>query len=265
MKHVFKNEFNEKLVYELEKNGSNILAVMVHGFKSNKDFLLFKKIENDLKKIKIDSLRLDFSGSGESEGDYSNSTINKQVKELNSVIKRSKYKKIILIGHSMGSTVSLIASVINSKILAMVLISPLVFPYITFTNSLLKYSPYVFLKKIHVENIKLLDKFKKLKKTEEKLLATIKKEVIGINMFNEMKTLDMICYAKIINLPVLIIHGKKDEIIPLSHSQYLNYNIKESELVFVNCSHNPFFKKDLNDLSVQVINFTKKLKEKFLK
>jgi hypothetical protein len=238
---------------------------MAHGFKGSKDFLLFKKIESMLKGIKVDSLRLDFSGCGESEGNYSDSTINKQVSELNLAVKKSGYKKIILIGHSMGCAVSMIMPSINQNICAMILISPLVFPYVTFSDSLIKYSPYVFLEKINTKSIKLVDKFEKLKESKDRILTIIEKEAVGSRMIDELRTLDLIAYAKKIRMPVLIIHGKKDELIPLSHAEYLSYNVKNSRLFILNYFHTPFFKKELDDISAQVISFIKKLKEKFLK
>ncbi|MFA5303777.1 MAG: alpha/beta fold hydrolase [Candidatus Nanoarchaeia archaeon] len=265
MKYIFKNEFDETLTYELQNNNSEILAVMAHGFKGSKDFLLFKKIESMLKGLKVDSLRLDFSGCGESEGNYSDSTIHKQASELNLAIENSGYKKVILIGHSLGCAVSMIMPSINPNICAMILVNPLVFPYVTFSDSLIKYSPYVFLEKINPKDIKLVDKFEKLKESKDKILTKIEKEAIGSKMIDEIKTLDLISYAKKIRMPILIIHGKKDELIPLSHAEYLNYNIKNSKLIILNYFHTPFFKKELNDISVHVVAFIKKLKEKFLK
>jgi hypothetical protein len=265
MKFIFKNSMDEKIEGEFKDNGSKILAIMAHGFKGNKDTPIFKNLENKLEKIKINSLRFDFSGCGESKGSYSQSTVNKQAKEIRLAIKKSGYKKIILIGHSMGCAASLIASYRDKRIVAIILINPLVFPYITFKDSLVKFSPYVLLSKFNPENIKLLDRFKKLKKTREKLITKIKKEVMGKGMLDEIKMLDLVCFAKKISLPVLIIHGKNDELIPLSHAEYLNFNIKKSKLDVLNYFHNPFLDEEINEISAHAIDFIKKLKEKFLK
>ncbi|MDD4354119.1 MAG: alpha/beta hydrolase [Candidatus Nanoarchaeia archaeon] len=262
MKAYFENEMHEKLYYELENNNSKVLAIMVPGFKSDKDMPLFKKIGEDLS---VDYLRIDFSGCGESDGNYSHSTIKKQVNELCLFIKKMNYEKIILIGHSMGCTVSIIASQFSKKIASLILINPLVFPYLTFNDSLIKFSPYVVLRKFNPENNTIYDRFKKLKETKEKIITKIKKEVMGREMFEEMKTLDVMCIAKKINLPVFIIHGRKDELIPLSHAQYINFNVKNSQLAILNYFHSPFAENEINEVSKQTLSFIKILKEKFLK
>jgi pimeloyl-ACP methyl ester carboxylesterase len=230
MKIVIKNNFNEKLVGVLNKHGSKELALIIHGFKGNKDNIIFKNIQSTLDKLKIDSLRFDFSGSGESDGKYSESTITKQAWEIDLIIKKMKYKKIILIAHSMGCSCSILASSINTKIKAMILISPLVFPYITFKDSLIKYSPFVFLSKFNPKKIELLNKSKKLRHAKNKISELIDEEVIGNEMFEEFKKMDLLCIAKNLIIPCMIIHGKNDELIPVSHAEYLNYSIKNRQL-----------------------------------
>jgi len=265
MKFVFRNDSGEKIHCNLEKNGSKILAVMAHGFKGDKELLIFKKLEEDLKNLNIDSLRIDFSGSGESEGDYSASTIKKQTDELNLAIKKLGYRKVVLIGHSMGCSTSLIVAAKNHSIQGMIFISPLVFPLITFSDSMLKFSPYVFLHNLNPEKFKLFDRFELAKNSKKKIKSLIKKEVMGKKMSEEIKTLDLICLAKKISIPTLIICGKFDQLIPLSHTEYLKNVMPKSELVIVNSFHTPFEKNQVAEISKYALNFAKKLKEKFLK
>ncbi|MDD2678942.1 MAG: alpha/beta hydrolase [Candidatus Nanoarchaeia archaeon] len=258
MEYSFKNHLGEKILCALEKNDSKTLAIMAHGFRGSKEYPLFKEIEKSLKKIGIDSLRIDFSGCGESEGDFSESTIKKQAKEICIAINKLKYEKIILIGQSMGCASSLIASGMNKKVSAMILINPLVFPHVTFQDSLIKFSPYVFLKKLRIEKSLLAKKNKKIKKF-------LKEEIVGKDMLEEIKTLDLICLAKKTGIPALIIHGKFDELIPVSHAQYLNNILLQSDLEVLNYPHNPLRKKSVKEVALHSIKFIKKLKEKFLK
>ena len=266
MKVVLQNHLGENLSGNLENNGPGILAILVHGFKGNKDVSLYKNIESNLKKRKVSSLRFDFSGCGESEGNYSDSTFDKQVKELNLIIsKMDSYKKVMLIGHSMGCAVSLMASGINPKVCGIVLMNPLVFPYITFNDSIIKFSPFVLLSKFNPNNIRLPVDNDGIKKTKEKVALALKRHVTGVKLFEEMKTLDLISIAKESRMPALIIHGKSDELIPISHAEYLNYNLKNSNLVVFDYPHYPFLKRDVEKISNAASKFALKLKEKFLK
>jgi len=265
MEIFFKNEMDEKLSAIISDKGGELIAIFAHGFKSNKDNLLFKSLEAHFGKNKISTLRFDFSGCGKSEGDYSDSTITKQSREINSIIKKLHHKKIILVGHSMGCSASILAAEKNKKICGLVLINPLVFPYLTFSDSLIKFSPYVLLSKFDPDKIVLDKRFERIKNTKEKLSKIFKREIMGKEMIEEFKKMDILSLAKEFKMPSMIIHGKNDELIPLSHAEYLHYNLSKSKLVVFDYFHTPFKKKEAEFIAYYASDFVKKLKEKFLK
>jgi pimeloyl-ACP methyl ester carboxylesterase len=78
------------------------LVILCHGYTSNKDFNAFRRMSLLLNQRKLSAFRFDFSGAGESEGPKSMS-LKRQVEDLENVIGYFKqYRKIILVGHSLG-------------------------------------------------------------------------------------------------------------------------------------------------------------------
>jgi len=99
---------NKRIRYLLNFQSKNTYLVFLHGFKSDlegkkpKTFLRFAK-KNDL-----GFLSLEYSGHGKSSGRFTDGNITKWTDETSKVIKKIvKKNKIILIGSSMGSWISL--------------------------------------------------------------------------------------------------------------------------------------------------------------
>jgi len=99
---------NKRIRYLLNFQSKNTYLVFLHGFKSDlegkkpKTFLRFAKKNN------LGFLGLEYSGHGKSSGRFTDGNITKWTDETSKVIKKIvKKNKIILIGSSMGSWISL--------------------------------------------------------------------------------------------------------------------------------------------------------------
>jgi len=89
-----------------QKNGPYI--VFLHGFKSDLEGKKPKAFLNFAKKNKLGFLALEYSGHGKSSGEFTNGNISKWTRETTTLIKKIvKKNKIILIGSSMGAWISL--------------------------------------------------------------------------------------------------------------------------------------------------------------
>ena len=89
-----------------QKNTSYI--VFLHGFMSNLEGKKPKTFLDFAKKNKLGFLALEYSGHGKSSGKFINGNISKWTKETSQLIKKVvKKNKIILIGSSMGAWISL--------------------------------------------------------------------------------------------------------------------------------------------------------------
>jgi len=107
-------------------------VVIMHGFTGNKNENLLKQIADGLQKRGIASIRFDFNGHGESQGQFQNMTIENEIQDaikVIDVVKKSKHAdpaKIALLGHSQGGVVaSMTAGILGDKIIkALVLLAP---------------------------------------------------------------------------------------------------------------------------------------------
>ncbi len=114
-KIVFKGEGGQMLAARLDKPDGIIkaYAIFAHCFTGTKDILSAKKIAETLVQQGIAVFRFDFTGLGESEGDFANTNFSSNVDDLISASKyMAEYHEApdILIGHSLGGTAVLAAA-----------------------------------------------------------------------------------------------------------------------------------------------------------
>ena len=99
---------SKKLRYLLVNQNSNLFIVFLHGFMSNIEGEKPKNFLNYCKTRKLGFLAIEYSGHGKSSGQFTKGNISKWTEEVRIIIKKKiKKKKIILVGSSMGSWLSL--------------------------------------------------------------------------------------------------------------------------------------------------------------
>ena len=109
------NKFNfltinktKKIRYLKYNQKNTAYIVFLHGFMSDLEGKKPKAFLNFAKKNKLGFLALEYSGHGKSSGKFINGNISKWTKETTLVIKKVVRKnKIILVGSSMGAWISL--------------------------------------------------------------------------------------------------------------------------------------------------------------
>jgi len=107
MKKVyFYNKEKERLVGIIHnpKKKTNKGIIFVHGFKGNKEQEMILNLAKRLSS-RYNVLRFDFSGNGESGGEFKDQSYSKYIEELKNAIKFFKNEKICLIGHSLGGNI----------------------------------------------------------------------------------------------------------------------------------------------------------------
>lgn len=120
------------------------LLIFVHGFVGSKvgEHRLFVKAARYFTERGYAVFRFDFSGCGESDGDYASVTLTNQLKELQdvigylSLIRGIDNKRITLVGHSMGGAVASLTAASDQRISQLVLWSPVGSPYEDITGIL---------------------------------------------------------------------------------------------------------------------------------
>ena len=231
--HKISNYKKIRYISKFYKNSP--LIVFLHGFMSDMEGEKPKAFLNFAKKNKISFLSLEYSGHGKSSGKFINGNISKWSKETSILIKKYiKSNKLILIGSSMGAWISLKQ-----------------FPI--FKNQIKSFlgigSAPEFL-----ENL-MWKKF-----TEEMKKEIFKKKIINLKHGNYEYpiTLQLIKDGrknKVLrkkfssNINVTMIHGEKDDIVPVSYSRKvlkLFPKAKKKLRVIKNGDHSLSKKKYLN-------------------
>lgn len=199
----FSNSKGDKLVgiLHIPKEKTKKIVILSHGFISKKDRPKWVVAANTFCEGGFGAFRFDFGGCGESEDRPL--TVRSQNDDLKSAIKLVKEKgfdEILLLGASLGALCSIL-NVAEKGVKGLILWAPV-------TKS---------------KTPELLNDETVKKDLEEKGFTIIenrgKSHTIPKEYFEERKNVDQKEMLSRIKFPVLIIHGDKDEIVPLEHSQ----------------------------------------------
>ena len=103
------------------------LVILAHGLTGNKNRPVIANLADALALDGWPCLRVSYSGNGMSEGSFSDSNITKNIADLTSIIDQlSNGRKIIYIGHSMGSAAGTLTAVRDERICGLISLAGLV-------------------------------------------------------------------------------------------------------------------------------------------
>ena len=205
-KYYYHNLGNNKKIRYLRHNQKNSnYIVFLHGFMSDLEGKKPKTFLNFAKKNKLGFLAIEYSGHGKSSGKFTDGNITKWTRETSLMIRKIvKKNKIILIGSSMGSWICLNQFRLFEKQIKSFLgigSAP------EFLENLMWKK---FAKKVKTEIIK--NRIYQLK--HGNYIYPITLQIIKDGRKN--KVLNKKLKSKI---PVTMIHGQKDEVVPISYSR----------------------------------------------
>ena len=245
--HKISNSKKIRHISKIYKNG--LFIVFLHGFMSDLEGEKPNAFFKFSKKNKISFLALEYSGHGKSSGKFVNGNISKWSKETTILIKKYvKKKEFVLIGSSMGAWISLNQFKIFKK--------------------QIKGFLGIGAAPEFLENL-MWKKFTKKMKEE-----TIRKGIYQLKHGNYEYpiTLQLIKDGrknKVLNkkydfdIPVVMIHGTKDEVVPVSYSRKLVkiFRSKYKKLLLIKKGdHSLSEKKYLKKINKELDNIIKKIK-----
>jgi len=123
----FPNQYGQLLAASLDKPDGDVhaYALLAHCFTCNKSLRAAGHITKGLLAQGIAVFRFDFTGLGESEGDFSNTNFTSNVQDLLSAahfMAHEGYAPNIIVGHSLGGTAVLKAAALMESVQAVVTI-----------------------------------------------------------------------------------------------------------------------------------------------
>ena len=201
------------ILYKPEIEVKVPLVILFHGFSGSKSEIhfMFTKTSRVLAKNGIASLRFDFSGSGDSDGKFSDMTLLSEVSDGLAILDYAKTLDFIdednisLVGLSMGGAVaSIVASKRKNDIDRLCLWAAVGDAYKIF--------------KYNIE--KVADEIKFNEKNQIDLNAN----VLGKAFFDELESLDIYALTEDFKGKVMIIHGSEDNTVPIDNA----YKFKET-------------------------------------
>lgn len=244
------NSFQEKLKglenipeIALDKYPTVILA---HGFGGEKTEVgMFDDIAKSLIENDFLVYRFDFSGCGESEGDYSKTSLTKLLKDLHSIIDFVKEQpkvntnRLALVGMSFGTTVAVALNAPEIK--SYVLLGSVVNPYEVLKNL---FQQYTF--NPEGESFRVSSEGKNVK--------------MGPQFWQDFSNYNLSKSISEIYKPICIIHGEKDTAAPLEEAKifYENANEPKKLIVVKNSDHGFYEPDERKEMIKELTNWFKK-------
>lgn len=127
---------------QLPRQKKSPVIIICHGFISSKtgQHRLFVQGARELCKDGYAVLRFDFSGCGDSTGEYKNVSVLRQLEETQRVIDfvaqhpEIDARRIILLGHSLGGAIAAATAANDNRIYKLILLSPVASPFRDIVN-----------------------------------------------------------------------------------------------------------------------------------
>ncbi len=218
-------------------NDSSRIVIFLHGFTGNKNEsnFSFSRQAKLFDKNNIDSIRLDYYGSGDSDGEFQDMNFHDliiQGRLIIDYVKSLEYKEIYLEGMSMGGALAIkLASIDIAKL---ILISPAI-------------NMRELTKNIFENNVILPNGNADVRSLE--LSREFQESIQSIDIFEDIVDLD---------IPTLIIQGTKDISVPYENALIVKDKIKNSTLITVEGGDHVYSAaKYMNTLFTNVLKFVK--------
>ncbi len=242
-KIFFQNNKSQKISAKIYKGtpASSDGVIYCHGLFSTKDGYKITHLAQDIVSAGYTLFTFDFSFVGESEGNISDLSILQEVDDLNAAFfffQKYGIDKVHLVGSSMGALVSLLfSSVMGDRLCSQTLIAAPVL-----LNELIRKMADVDINSLP-EN------------------GQTKVDGVSINnkFFKEAMKIDIERAVTNTAIPTLVIHGGRDEIVPLANAAFLIKAITcEKRVVLIeDGDHNLSRDSDLKILRDNILEWVK--------
>ena len=202
----FHNYAGEKLVGTLHipDESTDCGVVLGHCFTCSRHISIIREISSTLVKKGMAALRFDFSGNGQSEGDFSNTSYSKHIGEMERAVAffaEQGYSRFGLAGHSMGAAVAVLAGAKLNGVAGVCALGGRVAGKET--------APF-FGK----------EKMEELRRTGRLQFESRGRDLeLKENFFTDLQKFNLRETVQTFEPPLLVVHGDQDEIIPVENAR----------------------------------------------
>ena len=185
------------------------VVLICHGLAGHKTgkYRLYVKLAQSLTQQGIGALRFDFRGSGDSEGDFTETRVDGMLSDAMVALRflenhsEIETTKIGLFGRSFGGAIAIMAAALFANIKSIALWAPM-------------YNASQWLHRWNMAQTAQLDE-----KTLEKLMV-IDGQLASLPFFEQFFTMELeSSFPYLENIPLLHLHGTSDQIVNISHAQ----------------------------------------------
>ena len=245
----FTTSSKKKIKYLFINKNSQITVVFFHGFMSDMVGAKPRAIQKFCKKQKLNFLKFEYSGHGKSTGKFTDGNVSKWTADSKQLIKSKlkRNKKLIFIGSSMGSWIALnLFPIFKNQLRGFMGISSAP----EFLEKLMwkKFNNKIK-KKIMKEKIYNLEHGGFIYPLTKQLIIDGRNNKVLNNKIN-------------LNIPITLLHGMNDEVVPLNFSKQILKICKKSKKKLIkikNGNHSLSRKSDLkkicNELKQMIKNY----------
>ena len=230
-----KNASGENLDYTFHAGdkSSQHIVVLGHGVTGNKDRPFLVELADNLSNAGIPTIRFSFSGNGNSDGEFTQSTISKEIGDLASVLDVLDNHTICYVGHSMGGAVGVLSASQDNRIKLLVSLAGMVetkafaqreFGDVTPDKGFMWDEPTCPLSQAYMDDLTQID------------------TVVD-------------CASKI-SVPWLLVHGTEDDVVPIEDSQKIYAQANEpKELLTIEDANHVFSDDSLSPMVEKVVDW----------
>lgn len=240
----FKNPQGEQLTgtLHLPDTATDRGIVLAHCFTCSRHTGILRQLGHDFAEAGFMALRFDFSGNGQSEGEFAQSTYTKQISEMKiacDFISSRGTSRIGLVGHSMGAVIALLAAVEMKSAKAVC----------TIAGRLSGMNAMRFLNK---------DQQGKLDQTGQVVFSSRGRQLmLTQDFFSDAGRFDLPALVSRLKIPLLIVHGDRDEIIPVDEAYSAHEpNSEKTDMAIISGADHMFSNKNHREsVSRQIVTW----------
>jgi len=253
-------QINENEIYYIssdEIDNSKPTLLLLHG--AGQSHLTWKYQVESLSSLNdFNFLIPDLTGHGKSKGEGLKS-VSEYTEFAKKLIDELGLKEVIFVGHSMGGAIAQVLTLDHPEYLKAIIL--------VCTGAWMRVARETLLavKNNYETFCDILSTRSFTEKTPEILKTKFKEGLLNTDqnvVYNDLiacNNFDISDKVSEINIPTLIIAGKEDILTPVKYSEYLNHQIYDSELTFIEGSGHFVMQEKQEEFNEIILNFIKEL------